>query len=66
MAQRKTAACKVVFSKGQRAALLLSKPAGFVLNAINYDPGHWPSKAEKTRDKRKLMRGCAELLRRHF
>lgn len=58
--------CKVVFSKDQHAALLVSKPAGWILNAINYDSGYWPSKVQQARDRRKLMRGCAELLRRYF
>jgi hypothetical protein len=58
--------CKVVFSKDQRSALLVSKRGGYVLNAINYDSGYWPSKAAKVRDRRALMRGCAELLRKHF
>jgi hypothetical protein len=61
----KRAACKVVFDRDNRSAFLMSK-SGYVLNAINYDPGHWPSKTEKIRDRRKLMRGCEELLRRHF
>jgi hypothetical protein len=29
----------VIFSKDQHAALLVSKPAGWILNAINYDSG---------------------------
>jgi len=59
-------ACKVIFSKDQWSALLVSKPAGYILNAINYDSGYWPSKVQQARDRRKLMRGCVELLNRYF
>lgn len=62
----KQTACKVVFSRDQRSALLVTKRHGYVLNAINYDPGYWPSKTAKARDRKTLMRGCAELLRKHF
>lgn len=62
----KQQSCKVVFSKDQHSALLVTKRGGYVLNAINYDPGYWPSKSVKVRDRRTLMRGCAELLRKHF
>lgn len=58
--------CKVVFDKKNRSALLVTARAGYVLNAINYDPGYWPSKTAKARDRKTLMRGCAELLKRHF
>jgi hypothetical protein len=66
MAQKKKPACTVEFvteGPGSPAAVLYDRH-GRSINAANYPRGHQFTAKERTRIRRRLMAGCAELSRR--
>lgn len=61
--RRKKPACTVVFTTTSRGpdAVLLWK--GRSLNAMNYPKGHVITASEKRVARKRLLRGCAEMIR---